>query len=470
MNVNSYDVTSWPEGNPYEDIGQVINSIIADVHRRQEAEGRAGRGCPGAVIHVPPGDYHLRTPVVIDISFLRLVGEGHGFTSSSIRYNLSAQEASDLHEVWPGGSRILVDLDEGAALTVRRAGSPRISSVEILGLCLDGQHFRGEGPGGNPENSYRNGRIGILVDCPNDSLRLCGNGLVYLEHGIIVRKADALSVHDNFVAECGSCIELTDWGQACKVTDNLVGAGPWGESIYAQNHGGLLISANNVFPRGRSSVRLEGTTRSSVTANRLHTFYPGAIVLDEGCAENLVASNHVLWDDEPWAPFAGVTNGLPADVGTIQVSGRDNSVIGNHVSIALASPGPQAPVAIHLAQGSGHYIASNHVVASQTGVSATQDCYQAQVGALLATAGATRMPAVHVRADASTVGCTVLDSGRASEVDVDPTRHALRPTPEIPVPRALPEVTPPASLPDGVGPSTLMSPGTTLRSTGPSRR
>ena len=57
-------------------------------------------------------------------------------------------------------------------------------------------------------------------------------GLVYLEHAITMRKADALSIHDNFIAECGSCIELLDWGQASKVTDNLIGAGPHGHSIY----------------------------------------------------------------------------------------------------------------------------------------------------------------------------------------------------------------------------------------------
>ncbi|WP_372662767.1 hypothetical protein, partial [Cohnella sp.] len=32
---NYYDVTEWPVGNPYEDIGEVINSIIADIKSRQ---------------------------------------------------------------------------------------------------------------------------------------------------------------------------------------------------------------------------------------------------------------------------------------------------------------------------------------------------------------------------------------------------------------------------------------------------
>lgn len=32
---NYYDVTEWTTGNPYNDIGEVINSIIADIKNRQ---------------------------------------------------------------------------------------------------------------------------------------------------------------------------------------------------------------------------------------------------------------------------------------------------------------------------------------------------------------------------------------------------------------------------------------------------
>ena len=34
---NYYDVTTWPVGNAAEDIGEVINSIIADIKARQTA-------------------------------------------------------------------------------------------------------------------------------------------------------------------------------------------------------------------------------------------------------------------------------------------------------------------------------------------------------------------------------------------------------------------------------------------------
>ena len=33
---NYYDVTEWHVGNPYTDIGEVLNSIIADIKSRQK--------------------------------------------------------------------------------------------------------------------------------------------------------------------------------------------------------------------------------------------------------------------------------------------------------------------------------------------------------------------------------------------------------------------------------------------------
>ena len=181
-----------------------------------------------------------------------------------------------------------------------------------------------------------------------------------------VHNADALSVHDNFLAECGSCIELRGWGQASKITDNLIGAGFKGHSISAENHGGLLITANNIFPRGSSSIYFTGVTRSSVTNNRLHSFYPGMVILAANSSENLVAANHFLRDREPWTPFLGVHNGRDDLYGLLCVSGSNNSVIGNHFSEVIDArsirPAGAKPVIIRLMAGGGNYVANNHVV------------------------------------------------------------------------------------------------------------
>lgn len=439
---NYYDVTEWPVGNPYEDIGEVINSIIADIKSRQTDTDVNKGGKPGAVIYIPPGDYHLGSQVVIDISYLKIMGSGHGFTSSSIRFNTSENEWADLHELWPGGSRILVDIplevnDEeykGAAFYVERSGNPRISSVEFSDFCIDGLHFIEDGSGEtNPENTYSNGKTGIYVASACDSFRITGMGFVYLEHGITIYHADALTIHDNFIAECGNCIELRGWGQASKITDNLIGAGFKGYSIYAQNFGGLLITANNVFPRGASSIYFDGVTRSSITNNRLHSFYPGMVVFRENCSENLVSSNHFLRDHEPWTPFLGIDNGLDDLYGLLYISGNNNSVIANHFSEVINTqnikPVGATPVIIRIVSGNGNYISNNHVVATEVHAKISDSCFSAQVDALLTTEASEPLTVTTVLVEKESLQNTILDSGSDAQVVMDKTVNAFRATP-----------------------------------------
>lgn len=444
MSVNSYDVTDWPIGDPTDDIGAVFNSIIADIKSRQGATDLNDGGKPGAVIFVPPGDYRLRTQVRIDISFLRIEGSGHGFTSSSIRFNVPEAEWSDLHELWPGGSRILVDIpigdhdDEpaGAAFHIERSGSPRLSSVEFSNFCIDGMHFDPDDSELDPENTYVNGKTGIFVVGPSDSFRINGMGFVYLEHALTIYNADALSIHDSFLAECGSCIELRGWGQASKITDNLIGAGFKGYSIYAENHGGLLIAANNVFPRGGSSIHLEGVTRSSVTGNRLHSFYPGMVVLAAGSSENLIGSNHFLRDHEPWTPFLDVNNGRDDVDGLLCVSGSNNSIIGNHFSEVVDSarvrPPGATPVVIRLVSGGDNYVCANHVVALDVRSTSGESAFAAQVDALLATGVSDRLAVTTVMVDPESIRNMILDSGTDAQMVVDASANAVRATPAIP--------------------------------------
>ena len=444
---NYYNVTEWNTGDPYEDIGVVINSIIADIKARQTEGDVLSGGKPGAVIYIPPGDYHLKTQVVIDLSYLKIRGSGHGFTSSSIRFNTPADQLARWHEIWPGGSRILVDLEpgideaSGAAFYVRREGEPRISSVEFSGFCIDGLHFVDGGfPVNDPENTYRNGKTGIYIASAHDSFKITGMGMIYLEHGVTAYQADAMSIHDNFIAECGSCIELRSYGQASKITDNLIGAGYNGYSIYAQNFGGLLVTANNVFPRGTSSVHFSGVVRSSVTSNRFHSFYPGMLVFEGNCSENLIASNHFLRDHEPWPPMFGVDNGLDDGFGLLRIEGNNNSIIANHISETIdrqyLRPEGIVPVIIRLVRGTGNYIASNHIVATtQSAVEEDESsdssaaCFSAQVGALLTADRLKALEVIAVQIEAASSGNTVLDTTADSEVIIDRSVNAFRPLP-----------------------------------------
>lgn len=441
-NENYYDVTAWNIGNAHQDIGEVINSIIDDIKTRQIQKDINGGGKPGAVIYIPPGDYHLKTQVVIDISYLKIMGSGHGFTSSSIRFNTPKNEWADWHELWPGGSRILVDLtpqagDEehsAAAFYVKRDGNPRISSVEFADFCIDGLHFIGAS---DPENSYVNGKTGIYIASAQDSFRITGMGMIYLEHGAVIYNADALSIHDNFLAECGNCIELRGAGQASKITDNLIGAGYNGYSIYAENFGGLLVAANNVFPRGSSSVHFSGVVRSSITSNRFHSFYPGMLVLKNNCSENMISSNHFFREREPWGPMQKYDNGLDDLYGLLYISGNNNSIVANHISetieVQYIKPSGARPVVIRLVSGSGNYLSDNHIVATTEAANAQQiakqSCFDTQVRALLTVDTRMSLNVTMVQVEKESLHNTILDSGSDAQVIVDKTVNAFRATP-----------------------------------------
>lgn len=397
-----YDVTTWsvpgnPSATPYNDIGLIINSIIADIKSQQTNQASK----PGAVIYIPPGDYSLKTRVTVDVSYLTIRGSGHGFTSLSIRYN--AGNTSGWHEINPGGSRIRVENTDGNsdAFRVYRTGDPRLSSIVFQNFCLDGVSFNSN------QNSYVNGKTGIRFDSANDSCRIEGMGMIYLEHGLVVRDTDALSVSGNFLAECGSCVELTGSGQASKVTDNLIGAGYVGFSIFAEGHMGLLVTANNVFPRGKSSVHFKNCTRSSITSNRFHAFYPGMVNFEGNCTENLVGANHFLRQMEPFDPLKPYSNGLDDLFGLVHIAGSDNTVTGNHFSFDVPagsiSPSGQTPTIILVASGNDNFVATNNTVSA--------------------------IPVHTVVLDASTSGSKVLDSGDANQVVRYASNYAFRATP-----------------------------------------
>ncbi|MEV0173681.1 NosD domain-containing protein [Streptomyces sp. NPDC050803] len=397
-----FDVTTWTHSsNPsitcYTDIGALINDIIARI--KQDQPNQAAK--PGAVIYIPPGDYPLKTRVTVDISYLTIKGSGHGFASSSIRYN--AGDTSAWHELWPGGSRIKVQNTDGnsEAFLVARTGDPRLGSVVFKDFCIDGLSFSPH------QNSYLNGKYGIKVNTANDAFRIEGMGFVYLEHAVLVRDADALSISGNFIAECGSCIELVGSGQATKITDNLIGAGYVGFSIFAEQHQGLLITGNNIFPRGRSSVHFKNVDRSSITANRLHSFYPGMIDFEGVNKENLISGNHFRREAEPWPPMQSYNNGKDDRYGLIHLRGDNNMVSTNFFAFNVASgsitPSGATPVIVRVESGDANHISNNRAV--------------------------TNIAAKSVLLASTTTATKVLDSATAAEFQADTTNHTFRATP-----------------------------------------
>lgn len=226
-------------------------------------------------------------------------------------------------------------------------------------------------------------------------------------------------------------------GQASRVSNNLIGAGYEGYSIYAENFGGLLVCGNNVFPRGRSSIELSGAARSSITGNRFHSFYPGMLIFSGNCSENLVSSNHFLRDREPWLPMARYDNGLDDQFGLLHINGNNNSVMSNHISESmdprLLKPANEKPVVIRIVSGRGNHVANNHVVAtaegSPTGEAPNSAAFSTQVEALLSTRNLTALDVVVVKVDPESSQNTILDSGSEAQVLVDRACNVFRGTP-----------------------------------------
>ena len=389
-----YDVTTFPASvSPFVDIGTVINEIIADIKATQNAPATR----PGAVIYIPPGHYDLRTRVVIDISFLQIKGSGHGFMSQAIR---DGSNSTQFLENQPGGSHVRVLNSDGhdEAFLVTRPGNPvvqgRLNAVEFRDFCINGVSAQKPYVPGNR-------RIGISVQSDNDSFVVAGMGFCYLRTAVIIRGADALAITNNFIAECGTCVELVGASIVGKITDNFLISAWGGSALYIENANGHLISGNTILWNSR--VHLNNVIRTSISSNRFVSHWPGMIRFEGECHENLIVANHF---DRTDVETADGTNGHDDLFGMVHLRGNHNAITSNlftyHVAPTLVRPPGVDPTIILVAAGNDNYLASNHIVS-------------------------TIEPRVVL--DASTTGTKVIHSATAQQLVTNGAPHSFVPTP-----------------------------------------
>ncbi|MBA4866672.1 right-handed parallel beta-helix repeat-containing protein [Streptomyces sp. PSKA54] len=388
-----YDVTTWAGAtvSPYVDIGAVINQIIADIKSKQTTQTTR----PGAVIYIPPGHYDLLTRVVIDISFLQIKGSGHGFLSEAIR---DESPTGSWVETLPGASHIRVKNNDGhkEAFLVSRSGAPstvgRLNSIVFQDFCLNGvASTKPYTPG--------NSKIGISFQSDNDAVRIEGMGFVYLEHAIIIKGADAPNITNNFIAECGYCIELTGASQVAKITNNFLISAWGGYSVFAENGEGLQISGNTVL--WACNITLHNVNRASITSNKLLSNFPSMIALLNESSENLIASNHFrrVYGD-------GTSTRFDDKFGLVHIAGSKNTLTSNQFSFSVPSgnitPAGADPTIVLVKSGDNNYLAANHITSN--------------------------LPA-KVVLDASTTATKVLYSATSAQFDAYTSNHAMVPTP-----------------------------------------
>ncbi|MGO4434441.1 right-handed parallel beta-helix repeat-containing protein, partial [Paenarthrobacter sp. RAF9] len=128
-------------------------------------------------------------------------------------------------------------------------------------------------------------------------------------------------------------------------------------------------------------------------------------------------------------------NGLDDLHGILTVSGSNNSVIGNHFSQIIDSasirPEGATPVIVRLREGAGNFVSNNHVVAMNVHSSTSDDCFEAQVDALLATDDVEDLAVTAVQVDPASARNTILDSGSDAQVVADRGTNAVRATPTL---------------------------------------
>lgn len=90
--------------------------------------------------------------------------------------------------------------------------------------------------------------------------------------------------------------------------------------------------------------------------------------MENGCTENLVSSNHLFRECEPWGPMQAYDNGLDDLYGLLYISGDNNSIIANHISETIDKqyimPTGATPVIIRVVSGKGNTVSNNHIVAT----------------------------------------------------------------------------------------------------------
>ncbi|MCB9883639.1 MAG: right-handed parallel beta-helix repeat-containing protein [Planctomycetes bacterium] len=123
--------------------------------------------------------------------------------------------------------------------------------------------------------------IGILVNGPSNAIRLEANNVEHCsEHGILVRRGEAIAIESNYVESIGphahSLIELGEGNESpssCSVRSNYLNAfhthGPADHGVHVHGGRGHSLAANSVRNARRSGIRVDASVRD-------YAHWPGA--------------------------------------------------------------------------------------------------------------------------------------------------------------------------------------------------
>lgn len=278
-------------GNNSTDNAGIINGLIA------------GLPPEGGGIVIPPGDFRVNSPVVINSrNNVTIRGVNYGQRS-----NVDPAPGGVAGPA--GGSKLIPGTGVQFAIAVYNTSS-NISGLIVRDLAIQG----GDG------NTYQHG---IFIDRDNVGTRIMDVSCINLKKGVFIRAATRAVVEDCWLAECESPLHMTG-GTDNMVVDSSFGGQSGGIACDLNSQMRLLFSGNVIFPDGNTGILLTQAENCNLTQNTMTGWFTGLVQIDGNM--NTFTNNFVSGVLNPAGNWPADPLGRSNTYGLVRVSGNDNTI------------------------------------------------------------------------------------------------------------------------------------------------
>ncbi|HEM2541051.1 TPA: right-handed parallel beta-helix repeat-containing protein [Streptococcus suis] len=326
-----YDISKYgakPDDKQFDN-AKIINDIIQKI------------GVSGGTIYIPTGNFYLKSSIMIDRSYINIVGEGSGLRSG-------IDEGTSKSQALGGGSRLILQSGVSGIQVVDEENKSRLTGIQFKNFQLHGEENNGIGIEAKQDTD------GIVVE----NLVIKNVGI-----GIYLLGADAPSIRDSWIAETKSSIIMAGASQQANISQNFLGAQPEGVTLALENAQWFTITSNNIFPDGASSIRLYNPQNGTISSNTISSYYVGIVELlpnknGQVGRGNLISSNNISLKDYKTNPER-----KKFDWGLIHIEGDANYITNNLIDGGTI--GEDFNI-ISVKNGQQNQLRSNHIVSERT--------------------------------------------------------------------------------------------------------
>lgn len=318
-NINDFGARP---NDPNFDNAEIFNKLVRQM------------GKQGGTIYIPSGTYYVKSSVIIDRSYVSIVGDNPGLRSGIDAGDSKSQA---------GGGGAQISLSSGVTGFKIRGDKTRLSGITFKGFQIKGQGNNG---------------FGVKAETDTDGVTIADMVINNVGMGVELKGADAASIHDNWIAETQSCVKLSGSSQQANISNNSMGGQPKGVTLDLENPDRYTISGNNFYPDGSAVMNLYNPVHGTITGNTISSYYNGIINMlpnSHGTYGNSnVLSNNVIsvedWKKNPL--------GRDSKWGIMHIEGYQNRIDGNSI---IANNAPVNYSGILIMKGDNNRLDGNSV-------------------------------------------------------------------------------------------------------------